>query len=89
MLCYFLPNILYKIPVFFSGVSSPTEDFGLKWETFSRNISAESAVFEVDHLRPSTGYQFRIAAVNHVGEGSFSEPSNIIVLPQEGKTSST
>ena len=68
------------------GVSTATEDFGLKWETFSRNLSAASESVLVRELRPSTGYQFRVAAVNHVGEGSFSSPSNVIVLPQEGQS---
>ena len=67
-----------------AGVSSSTEgDYGLKWDTFSRNLSADSLSTIVGDLRPSTGYQFRVAAVNHVGEGSFSPPSNVIVLPQE------
>ena len=30
-------------------------------------------------------YQFRVAAVNEVGEGSFSAPSETISLPQQRK----
>ncbi|KAF2352237.1 Immunoglobulin I-set [Trinorchestia longiramus] len=52
-----------EVPV--SGVSTAAGDFGLKWETFSRNVTATALSTVVTNLRPSTGYQFRVAAVNH------------------------
>lgn len=37
------------------------------------------------NLKAASVYQFRVSAVNSVGEGPPSEPSNVIRLPQEGK----
>ncbi|KAK8382212.1 hypothetical protein O3P69_015266 [Scylla paramamosain] len=65
----------------------PTEaavqDLGLKWVTVLTNVSAAATDAVIGDLRPSTGYQFRVSAVNNVGEGSSSQPSNIVILPQE------
>ncbi|KAG7176448.1 sidekick-like 1 [Homarus americanus] len=65
----------------------PTEgvvdDLGLNWVTVLTNVSAAANEAIVGDLRPSTGYQFRVSAVNNVGEGSPSEPSNTVILPQE------
>lgn len=38
------------------------------------------------NLKAATAYQFRVSAINRVGEGSPSDPSNIITLPQESPT---
>lgn len=65
----------------------PTEgivdDLGLNWITVLTNVSATANEAVVGDLRPSTAYQFRVSAVNNVGEGSPSEPSNTVILPQE------
>lgn len=37
------------------------------------------------NLKAASVYQFRVSAVNSVGEGPPSDPSNVIRLPQEGK----
>lgn len=37
------------------------------------------------NLKAASVYQFRVSAVNAVGEGPPSDPSNVIRLPQEGK----
>ena len=65
--------------------SGAFDDLGLNWVTVLSNVSAAATEALVLDLRPSTGYQFRVAAVNNVGEGSPSSPSNTLVLPQEGK----
>ncbi|KAK4323993.1 hypothetical protein Pmani_005348 [Petrolisthes manimaculis] len=59
------------------------EDLGLNWVTVLTNVSATVTETIIGDLRPSTGYQFRVSAVNNVGEGSHSEPSNTVILPQE------
>lgn len=66
-------------------VTAAVQDLGLKWVTVLANVSAAATDAVIGDLRPSTGYQFRVSAVNNVGEGSSSQPSNIVVLPQEGE----
>lgn len=56
----------------------------LNWITEMSNVSADSRWILLQNLKAATVYQFRVSAVNQVGEGSPSEPSNIIELPQEG-----
>ena len=58
-------------------------DLGLNWVTVLTNISADASSAIVGDLRPSTAYQFRISAVNNVGEGAPSDPSKPVILPQE------
>ena len=38
----------------------------------------------VERLQPYTTYQFRVRAVNEVGEGPFSNPV-VIITPEDGK----
>ncbi len=50
------------------------------------NVDRASHMYTVPDLRPAMRYQFRVAAVNEVGEGPFSNPSNVIDLPQQRKS---
>nr|XP_014091561.1 protein sidekick isoform X15 [Bactrocera oleae] len=55
----------------------------LNWVTELSNVSADQRWTLLKNLKAATVYQFRVSAVNRVGEGSPSEPSNIVELPQE------
>ncbi|XP_054086564.1 protein sidekick isoform X3 [Zeugodacus cucurbitae] len=55
----------------------------LNWVTELSNVSAVQRWTLLKNLKAATVYQFRVSAVNRVGEGSPSEPSNIVELPQE------
>ncbi|OWA50313.1 Protein sidekick [Hypsibius exemplaris] len=57
------------------------------WQTLLSNFSATDRFYIVKDLRPSASYQFRVSAVNNVGEGSPSAASNPILLPQTPPTS--
>ncbi|EDW06438.2 uncharacterized protein Dmoj_GI21512 [Drosophila mojavensis] len=61
----------------------PVPDPLLNWITELTNVSADQRWIVLDNLKAATVYQFRVSAVNRVGEGSPSEPSNIVELPQE------
>ncbi|KAM7347897.1 sidekick cell adhesion molecule isoform 9-T9 [Cochliomyia hominivorax] len=61
----------------------PVPDPLLNWITELSNVSAEHRWILLRNLKAATVYQFRVSAVNQVGEGSPSEPSNIVELPQE------
>lgn len=63
----------------------PIPDPLLNWVTELSNVSATQRWILLTNLKAATVYQFRVSAVNSVGEGSPSEPSNVIKLPQEGK----
>lgn len=47
------------------------------------NVSASRRWILLTNLKAATSYKFRVSAVNSVGEGSPSESSNVINLPQE------
>lgn len=47
------------------------------------NVSADHRWILLKNLKAATSYQFRVSAINRVGEGSPSEQSNTIKLPQE------
>lgn len=49
------------------------------------NVSSQQRWILLTNLKAATAYQFRVSAVNSVGEGSSSESSNVIHLPQEGE----
>ncbi|CAG7730812.1 unnamed protein product, partial [Allacma fusca] len=53
------------------------------WETLVSNVSADNRIAVIENLKPAASYQFRVSAVNAVGEGEPSQPSNIVTLPQE------
>ncbi|KAL5276641.1 SDK2 family protein [Megaselia abdita] len=55
----------------------------LNWVTELSNVTAKQRWILLTNLKAATVYQFRVSAVNRVGEGSPSEPSNKIELPQE------
>jgi protein sidekick len=55
------------------------------WETLMANVSSDMRYVIVEGLKPATSYQFRVSAVNAVGEGEASQPSNVVTLPQERK----
>ncbi|XP_055842932.1 protein sidekick isoform X9 [Episyrphus balteatus] len=61
----------------------PVPDPLLNWITELSNVSASQRWILLTNLKAATVYQFRVSAVNRVGEGSPSEASNVIELPQE------
>ncbi|XP_034123900.1 protein sidekick isoform X7 [Drosophila guanche] len=61
----------------------PVPDPLLNWITELSNVSANQRWMLLENLKAATVYQFRVSAVNRVGEGSPSEPSNVVELPQE------
>lgn len=62
----------------------PIPDPLLNWITELSNVSANQRWVLLNSLKAASVYQFRVSAVNSVGEGSPAEPSNVIKLPQEG-----
>lgn len=49
------------------------------------NVSANQRWVLLTSLKAATSYQFRVSAVNTVGEGPASDPTDVLTLPQEGK----
>lgn len=49
------------------------------------NVSASVRWVLLPSLRAAASYQFRVSAVNSVGEGTPSDPSEVVMLPQESK----
>ena len=47
------------------------------------NVSADTTWEVVSGLQAAADYQFRVSAVNSVGEGTPSSPSSLITLPHE------
>jgi protein sidekick len=47
------------------------------------NVSAGVRWVLLPSLRAAASYQFRVSAVNSVGEGTPSDPSEVVMLPQE------
>lgn len=56
----------------------------LNWITELSNVSANHRWILLRNLKAASVYQFRVSAVNSVGEGPPSDASNVIRLPQEG-----
>ena len=69
-----------KCMVNFTCLDSPGN-----WILADGNVDNSATSYTVPDLRPAVQYQFRVAAVNEVGEGSFSTPSDVIDLPQQRK----
>lgn len=65
-------------------ISGPIPDPLLNWVTEVSNVSGDHRWTLLTNLKAAASYQFRVSAVNSVGEGSPSEPSNQVMLPQEG-----
>lgn len=63
----------------------PIPDPLLNWVTEVSNVSSDQRWILLTNLKAAAAYQFRVSAVNSVGEGSPSEPSNVVMLPQEGR----
>ena len=53
------------------------------WLIASSDISKDARIHTVKGLMPARDYQFRISAVNSVGEGKPSSASQTITLPQQ------
>lgn len=65
--------------------TGPVPDPLMNWITELSNVTATQRWILLKNLKAATIYQFRVCAVNSVGEGPLSEASNVIELPQEGK----
>ena len=65
-------------------VTGPIPDTVNSWTTEMANVSADARSVVLASLKAAAAYQFRVSAVNSVGEGQPSEPSNRVTLPQEG-----
>jgi hypothetical protein len=66
-------------------ISGPLPDNLQNWITETSNISSSAKSVQIKNLKAATTYQFRVSAVNRVGEGYPSEPTNTISLPHEGE----
>lgn len=66
-------------------IAGPIPDPLLNWVTEVSNVSGDQRWILLTNLKAAAVYQFRVSAVNSVGEGNPSEPSNEVMLPQEGK----
>lgn len=66
-------------------VSDLGSEIFMNWITELSNVSSEQRWVLLTNLKAAATYQFRVSAVNSVGEGSPSDPSNNVILPQEGK----
>uniref|UniRef100_A0A8D9FE64 Protein sidekick n=1 Tax=Cacopsylla melanoneura TaxID=428564 RepID=A0A8D9FE64_9HEMI len=61
----------------------PLPDPFLNWVTELSNVSADAHFILLSNLKAATSFQFRVSAVNSVGEGTPSDSSNVVALPQE------
>ncbi|XP_026329233.1 protein sidekick isoform X2 [Hyposmocoma kahamanoa] len=61
----------------------PIPDPLLNWVTEPMNVSANQRWVLLTSLKAATSYQFRVSAVNTVGEGPASDPTDALTLPQE------
>ncbi|XP_045491212.1 protein sidekick isoform X2 [Colias croceus] len=61
----------------------PTPDPLMNWVTEPMNVSANQRWVLLTSLKAATSYQFRVSAVNTVGEGPPSDPTDVLTLPQE------
>ncbi|GBP10993.1 Protein sidekick [Eumeta japonica] len=61
----------------------PIPDPLLNWVPEPVNVSANQRWVLLTSLKAATSYQFRVLAINMVGEGTPSDPTEILTLPQE------
>lgn len=61
----------------------PIPDPLLNWVTEPMNVSSTQRWVLLTSLKAATSYQFRVSAVNTVGEGPPSDPTDVLTLPQE------
>ena len=66
-------------------VTGPIPDTVNSWTTEVSNVSSDARWHLLPALKAAAAYQFRVSAINSVGEGQPSEPSNRVTLPQEGQ----
>lgn len=65
-------------------IAGPIPDPLLNWVTEISNVSGDQRWVLLTNLKAAAVYQFRVSAINSVGEGDPSNPSNEVMLPQEG-----
>ncbi|KAF8795300.1 Protein sidekick like protein [Argiope bruennichi] len=61
-------------------------EYLLPWTTAQANISADQRYAILTNLKPASSYEFRVSAVNGVGEGNPRAASEVIHLPPEPPT---
>ena len=69
------------ICVIFPGATGPQAS--PKWQSYATDISPTARSHSVTGLRPAESYQFQVSAVNAVGRGEPSTPSQVIKLPEQ------
>ncbi len=55
------------------------------WQVADALVPHTERVFTVNGLQPARTYQFRVSAINDVGEGPSSVASELIEMPQQRK----
>lgn len=73
----------YRHIKYFSETQSLLDPL-VDWVTELTNISADARYVILENLKAANTYQFRISAVNAIGEGTPSQASNFVTLPQQG-----
>jgi len=53
------------------------------WQSYVTDVPSTATSYTVTGLRPSQSYQFQVSAVNVVGKGQASTPSEVITLPEQ------
>ncbi|GFS86545.1 protein sidekick [Nephila pilipes] len=61
-------------------------EYLLPWTTAQANISGDQRYVILTNLKPASSYEFRVSAVNGVGEGNPRAAAEIIHLPPEPPT---